>query len=274
MPSLSVKLTTTRSTVKNFRSNFKMAGRSSQSEGTYHGRQRVFVIHDGIDNEGQLEDLCIVDGETKYFKDKEDTRHQPLSAIMVKYRVKNDMMCTLLAEEEILTQWVQFRPTVTVIVLGQQDVIHLNLDRYGEVFVNRIKNDLKDWKEKAREITEDKDEHDYRMLWGHWFLLATPRYLMQDLEQMTVERYDRIRRTVEDKMTEKRDEFHEQRVLVFRAGWNIVRNIRKYVSKLLCQNCRTDYNKFTVRVGWFEYGGCDDAVGEEWIQGILEEEAD
>ena len=271
MPSLSVKLTTTRSTVKNIRSNFKMAG---MSEGTYHGRQRVFVIHDGIDEEGQLEDLCILDNETRYFKDREDTRHQPLSAIMVKSRVRNDMMCTLLAEEEIMTQWVQFRPTITVIVLGQQDVIHLNLMRDGEVFANWIKNDLKDWKEKAREIIEDKSEYDYRMNWGHWFLLATPRYLMQDVGQMTIGRYDIIRRKVEDAMIEKRDEFHEQRVLVFRAGRNIVRNVRKYVSKLLCHRCRTNYNRYGVQVGWFEYGGCDDAVGEEWIQGILEEGAD
>ena len=245
-----------------------MAG---MSEGTDHGRQRVFVIHDGIE-EAQLDDLCIVNNEISYFKDREDTRHQPLSAIMVKSRVRNDLMCTLLAEEEIMAQWVQFRPTITVIVLGQQDVIHLNLMRDGGVFVHRIQNDLKDWVEKGRGIIENKMEHDYRMTWGHWFLLATPRHLMEDIGQMTLGRYNRIRTTMEDAMIEKRDEFHEQRVIVFRAGRNVVKNIRKYVSKLLCHRCRTNYNRYGVQVGWFEYGGCDDAVGEEWIQGILAEE--
>ena len=56
-----------------------MAG---MAEGTDFGRQRVFVIHDGIE-EAQLDDLCIVSGGRSYFKDSEDTRHQPLSAVMV-----------------------------------------------------------------------------------------------------------------------------------------------------------------------------------------------
>ena len=100
-----------------------MAG---MAEGTDFGRQRVFVIHDGIE-EAELDDLCIVSNGKSYFQAIEDTRHSPLSATMVRSHVRNGLLCTLLAEEEIMVQWAQFRPTITVIVLGQQDVIQLNL---------------------------------------------------------------------------------------------------------------------------------------------------
>ena len=243
------------------------------AEGTVFGRRKVFVIHDGLEG-AKLDKICMESDGKHYFKAVEDTRHSPLSATMARSYVRNGSLCALTSEKETVRQWAQFRPTITVIVLGQQDLIQLKLMRDGRVYAHWAQGIMEEWVEKGREVTEDKMEYDYRMKWGHWFLLATPKYLMENMRQIQPGEYDRVRTAVEEAILQKRKEFHEGNVIVFKVGRNIVEHIREAVSKLLCHRCRTNYNRFGVRVGWFEYGGCDDTRGEEWIQGILEEGAE
>ena len=243
------------------------------AEGSTFGRKKIFVIHDGIE-ETELDKMCTEKNGRHYFEAIEDTRHSPLSATMQRSCFKNGYLFAITAEKEIMKQWVQFKPTITTIVMGQQDLMKLESFRDADVFTQWAIAGIEELVETGRRYAEDKTEYDHRMKWGHWFLLATPKYLTENMRQRQPGEYNRIRTAVEEAMIEKRKEFHEKNVIVFKAGRNIVEHIREAVSKLVCHRCRSNYNRYGVRVGWFEFGGCDDSIGEEWICGILEEGAE
>ena len=243
------------------------------TERTDFGRRRVFVIHDGIE-EAELDELCMESNGKSYFKAIEDTRHSPLSATMARSYVRNGSLCALTSEKEIMRRWAQFRPTITVIVLGQQDLIKLKLMRDGRVYTHWTQGVMQEWVEEGREVTEDKMEYDYRMKWGHWFLLATPKCLMENMSQIQPGEYDRIRTTAAEAMLQKRKEFYEENVIVFKVGRNIVEHIREAVSKLLCLGCRGNYSRYGIHVEWFELGGCDDPRGASMLRDRQEEETE
>ena len=250
-------------------SNFKMAEQGEEfeqgiAEGTVFGRRKVFVIHDGLE-EAKLDKICMESDGRHYFKAVEDTRHSPLSATMARSCIGNGPLCTLTSEKETVRQWAQFRPTITVIVLGQQDLIKLKLMRDGRVYAHWAQGTIKELVEEGREFTEDKMEYDYRMRWGHWFLLATPKCLMESMSQIQPGEYDKIKTAATDAMLKKREEFYEENVIVFKVGVNIVENIREAVSKLLCLRCRNNYSNYGTPVKCFGLGGCDDPKGESLL---------
>ena len=228
------------------------------AEGSTFGRKKIFVIHDGIE-EAELDKMCIEKNGRQYFEAIEDTRHSPLSATMQRSCIRDGYLFAITAEEETMKQWIQFKPTITTIVMGQQDLIRF---KDATVFTKWAICGIEELVEVGRKYAEDKTEYDYRMKWGHWFLLTTPKYLRENRGQVQPEEYERIRTAAAKTMLENRDEFHDINVIVFEAGRDIVAGIREAISKLLCIRCKNRIERFGTPVECMEMGGCDDPEGE------------
>ena len=167
-------------------------------------------------------------------------------------------------ESDTIMQWAQFQPTITVIVLGQQDLLGNKLMRDRDIYTHWAQSAIKELVEagrKFRNTTEDKLEYDYRMRWEHRFLLATPRCLMERVSHMQLWEYDRLKTAATEAMVQKRKDFYMDNIIVFRLQVTVVEDIRKAVSKLLCLRCRASYSSYGMPVKHFEQGGCDDPRG-------------
>ena len=235
------------------------------------GNKKVFIIHDGIE-ETELDRLCMEIGGRNNFKFSENTKHTPVKAFVGRKCVEEKAMRGLLSEETI-TQWVQFRPDVTVLVFGQKDIVELKLFRCSVVYTHWAQGDIEELVKKGREFAEDKQEYDLRMKEGHWFLFAAPKCLMEDVEGITASDYEEIKTKHTAMMVQRREEFHADRIITFKVGVDIVEDIRGAVAKLLCLRCGTEYDTFGTPVRCFEMGGCDDPSGESLLRAIRERES-
>ena len=235
------------------------------------GNKKVFVIHDGIE-ESELDRLCMEIGGRNNFKFSENTKHTPVKAFVGRKCVEEKAMRGLLSEETI-TQWVQFRPDITVLVLGQKEIVDLKLFRCSVVYIQWTQGDIKELVERGREFAEDKQEYDLRMKEGHWFLFATPKCLMEDVEGMTASMYQDIKLKHTAMMIQKRKEFHANRIITFKVGEDLIVDMGRAISKLLCFRCNAELDTFGTPVRCFEMGGCDDPSGESLLRAIRERES-
>ena len=234
------------------------------------GNKKVFIIHDGIE-ETELDRLCMEIGGRYRFRFSENTMHVPVSAMVGRKCV--DKLCVDLLSKETVTQWVQFRPDVTVLVLGQKDIVDLKMMRCSVVYTHWAKGDIQELMEKGRELAEDKQEYDHRMKEGHWFLFATPKCLMEDVEGMTASMYQDIKLKHTAMMIQKREEFHANRIITFKVGEDLIVDMGRAISKLLCFRCSAELDTFGTPVRCFEMGGCDDPSGESLLRAIRERES-
>ena len=234
------------------------------------GNKKVFIIHDGIE-ETELERLCMVIGGRCRFRFSENTMHVPVSTTVRRKCV--DKLCVDLLSKETVTEWVQAKPDITVLVIGQQDIVNLKMFRCPVVYTHWAKGDIEELMEKGRELVEDKQEYDHRMKEGHWFLFATPKCLMEDVEGITASQYQDIKLKHTAMMIQKREEFHASRIITFKVGEDLIVDMGRAISKLLCFRCSSELDTFGTPVRCFEMGGCDDPKGESLLRAIRERES-
>ena len=231
--------------------------------------KKIMIIHDGV-NEAEIERFCaVVDGRCR-FNFAPGSRHVPVSATVRRLRVNG--LGDLLSEGTV-SQWVQCRPDITVLVLGQQDIVKYELFRCPTVYAQWAKGDIEELVEKARKLQEDKEDFDRRMKEGHWFLFATPKCLMEDVEGMTASMYQDIKLKHTAMMIQKREEFHANRIITFKVGEDLIVDMGRAISKLLCFRCSSELDTFGTPVRCFEMGGCDDPSGESLLRAIRERES-
>ena len=231
--------------------------------------KKIMIIHDGV-NEAEMERFCVVvDGRCR-FNFAPGSRHVPVSATVRRLRVNG--LGDLLSEGTV-SQWVQCRPDITVLVLGQQDIVKYKLFRCPTVYAQWAKGDIEELVDKARELVEDKEEFDLRMKEGHWFLFATPKCLMEDVEGLSASEYQDIKLKHTAMMIQKREEFHASRIITFKVGEDIIVDMGRAISKLLCFRCSSELDTFGTPVRCFEMGGCDDPKGASLLRAIRERES-
>ena len=231
--------------------------------------KKIMIIHDGV-NEAEIERFCaVVDGRCR-FNFAPGSRHVPVSATVRRLRVNG--LGDLLSEGTV-AQWVQCRPDITVLVLGQQDIVKYEPFRCPNVYAEWAKGDIEELVEKARELQEDRDDFDRRMKEGHWFLFATPRSLMQDVQEITASQYQDIKLKHTAMMIQRREEFHANRIITFKVGEDLIVDMGRAISKLLCFRCSSELDTFGTPVRCFEMGGCDDPSGESLLRAIRERES-
>ena len=231
--------------------------------------KKIMIIHDGV-NEAEMERFCIlIDGRCR-FNFAPGSRHVPVSATVRRLRVNG--LGDLLSEGTV-SQWVQCKPDITVLVVGQQDIVKYELFRCPTVYAEWAKGDIEELVEKARELQEDKEDFDLRMKEGHWFLFATPKCLMEDVEGITASQYQDIKLKHTAMMIQKREEFHASRIITFKVGEDLIVDMGRAISKLLCFRCSSELDTFGTPVRCFEMGGCDDPKGESLLRAIRERES-
>ena len=231
--------------------------------------KKIMIIHDGV-KEAEMERFCmVIDGRCR-FRFAVGSEHVPVNATVRRLCV--DGLGDLLSEGTV-SQWVQCKPDITVLVVGQQDIVKYKLFRCPTVYADWAKGDIEELVEKARELVEDKEEFDLRMKEGHWFLFATPKCLMEDVEGLSASEYQDIKLKHTAMMIQKREEFHASRIITFKVGEDIIVDMGRAISKLLCFRCSSELDTFGTPVRCFEMGGCDDPKGASLLRAIRERES-
>ena len=164
----------------------------------------------------------------------------------------------------MVERWVAYKPHITVVTLGREDLISNSQVREGYTFALAAKGALKQLvKEGERCVRQpmEIEEYRYRMKYNHCFILVTPSNLVTAVEGLESWQYDEIQKGVRQGLIAKRKEFHKENMFVTTPGRDLMFSIRDAVAKILCINCGANYRSFNLYVRHFEMGGCDDFQG-------------
>ena len=179
----------------------------------------------------------------------------------------------LSSHTETLRHWVDFRPHVTIITLGQRDIVQNYQVREGDAFVMTALTALRDFIGQGRRelsSTEELAEYEYRIQNNHCFVLSTPRNLEEAAEGLMPWKYENIQVKVTEEMVTRRGEFYRENVFIMTAGQDLVFSIRKAIMKTLCTMCRLHYREYNLSVKYWDIGGCDDPSGASSLRDRLE----
>ena len=114
-------------------------------------------------------------------------------------------------------------------------------------------------------------EYEHRMMFGHKFILATPRRLERIVAQLKVHEYEAIRGDVTKSLIDKRKDLYSQNVLVVETGVDLAGEIRRSVAKLICTRCQLNYTFWNIYAKYFNHAGCDDPRGASMLRDKIEE---
>ena len=109
------------------------------------------------------------------------------------------------------------------------------------------------------------------MMYGHKFILTTPRRLERVVVQLKVHEYEIIRGDVTKSLIDNRKVLYSQNVLVVETGVDLAGEIRRSVAKLLCTRCKLNYTYWNLFTKYFNHAGCDDPRGASMLQDKIEE---
>ena len=233
------------------------------AEGSALGSRRVFIVTDNSDR-SERNKITLESEGRYYFKCMEGSRHTILNASVVWNDLPQGKLSELPWDRELVKRWVAYKPHLTVVNLGRQDLIANTQVRDGYTFALSAKGALKQLVAEGEKRTRQHmeiEEYRFRMKNYHCFILVTPSNLMSAVEGLETWQYDEIQRGVRRGLIARRQDFFKQNVFVTTPGRDLMLNIGEAVSKILCINCGGNYRSFNLYVRHFETGGCDDLQG-------------
>ena len=243
------------------------------AEGSVLGSRRVFIVTDNTDR-SERKKISIESEGRYYFKCMEGTRHTTLNASVVWSDLPQGKLSDIPWERELVQRWVAYKPHVTVVTLGREDLLSNSQIREGYTFALAAKGALRQlvtegerWTRQPMEI----EEYRYRMKYNHCFILVTPSNLVTAVDGLETWQYDEIQREVRRGLTARRQDLYKQNIFVTTPGRDLMYNIRDAVSKILCINCGGNYRSFNLYVRHFESAGCDDFQGATALRERLSE---
>ena len=233
------------------------------AEGSSLGSRRVFIITDNSDK-SERNKITLESEGRYYFKCMEGSRHTILNAGVVWNDLPQGKLSELPWDRELVRRWVAYKPHITVVSLGRQDLITNTQVRDAYTFALSAKGALKQLVAEGEKRTRQPmeiEEYRFRMRNYHCFILVSPNNLVSAVEGLDTWQYDEIQRVVRQGLIARRQDFFKQNVFVTTPGRDLMFNIREAVSKILCINCGGNYRSFNLYVRHFETGGCDDLQG-------------
>ena len=183
-------------------------------------------------------------------------------------------------ERQLVERWVAYKPHVTVVTLGREDLLSNSQVREGYTFALAAKGALKQLVIEGERCTRQPmeiEEYRYRMKYNHCFILVTPSNLVSAVEGLETWQYDEIQKAVRQGLTARRKDLYKENIFVTTPGRDLMFSIRDAVSKILCINCGSNYRTFNLYVRHFEMAGCDDFQGATTLRerlSLSEQEAE
>ena len=183
-------------------------------------------------------------------------------------------LSTLAQQQEAIMRWVESEPQVTMITLGQIDLLNIRKMRQGREFVETVKSTIRDLIQEGKNYIQSRDgliEYEYRMMFGHKFILATPRRLEKIVVQLKVHEYENIKGDVTKALIDSRKDLFTENILVVETGVDLAGEIRRSVAKLICTRCQPNYIFWNIYAKYFNHAGCDDPRGASMLKDKIEE---
>ena len=227
------------------------------------GSRRIFIVTEGVDRSEKMK-ITSESGGRYYFKYMEDTKHNNLYATVVWNDVPQGKLCNMPWERQLVERWVAYKPHITVVTLGREDLISNDQVRQGYTFALAAKVALRQLVTEGERCTRQPmeiEEYRYRMKHNHSFILVTPSNLVTAVEGLETWRYDEIQKGVRQGLIAKRKDMHKENIFVTTPGRDLMFSIRDAVAKILCINCSVNYVTYSLYVKHFSMGGCDDVQG-------------
>ena len=230
------------------------------------------MIHDSLDDR-DLDRIAVTIAGRDYIIPVEGTRHQVLYATVEWSSLQDYTLSNLPFHRETVRQWAEYKPHVTIITLGQRDIVQNAQVREGDTFVMAALGALREFiSQGRREISSEEElaEYNHRVNFNHCFVLSTPRDLVDAVEGIRPWKYDNIQEVVTEEMVNRRGDFYRQNVFIMTAGQDLVLSIRRAIMKTLCIMCRLYYREYNLSVKYWDIGGCDDPNGASSLQDKFE----